>query len=55
MKMQICCYPSRLPWTCNLAQRDGNRSHNDQSLAEWPILEDKMEVKSFLGLASYYR
>jgi hypothetical protein len=24
-------------------------------VAKWPILKDKMEVKSFLGLASYYR
>jgi hypothetical protein len=24
-------------------------------VAEWLILKDKMEVKSLLGLASYYR
>jgi hypothetical protein len=24
-------------------------------VAKWPILKDKMEVKSFLGLVSYYR
>ena len=46
---------SKIPWPYNFHARDLNRSQQVAAVNNWPKPETLMDLRQFLGLASYYR
>lgn len=46
---------STIPWPCCITQRSCCRPNEDRSGSDYPLPTDIKKLRSFLGLASYYR
>ena len=54
-QMRVLVEGSRIPWTCYIRRRCSSRSTKVQSVTEWLAPTSVSEIRSFLGLAGYYR
>lgn len=53
--MLSVCKEGHIPWACGVSRRGSMDPAKTAAVEHWPVFTNVTEVRSFLGLCSYYR